>query len=127
MTEDVEVAADDDRLRARDPRLVLEELSDGAELRRLCFALLGVPAELRVGADHVVARAPLVDARIDEALGGVAIGFDAIGVDPFACGTDRMLAGNQDAAVLAEPSVALAATRRVLGERLFVDRALLAA
>ena len=97
-------------------------------LRRLCFALLGVPAELRVGADHVVARAPLVDARVDEALGGVAIGFDAIGVDPFAGRSDRMLAGNQDAAVLAEPGVTLAAARRVaFGKRLFVDRALLAA
>ena len=127
MAEDVEVAADDDRLGARDVRRPLDVAQDGAKLRRLGRALLPAPAELRVGADDVVAPGALVDARMDEALGGVAVALDARGVDRFACGADRVPARDQHAAVLPEPGIALAAARVFVPEGLAVDRALLAA
>ena len=107
--------------------MLLNELPDGAELSGLGRTLLVAPAELRVGADDVVARVALVDAGIDKTLGGVAVGPHAIGIDPFLGGTDGMPAGDEHAAVLAEPGIALAAARRVVGEGLLVDRALLAA
>ena len=126
VAEDVEVAADDDRLGTRDARVLFDELPDGAELRRLGGALFTVPAELRVRADDVVARAALVDAGVDEALGGAAVALHAIGVNQFLGDTDGMPAGDEHTAVLAEPGIALAAARRVIGEWLLVDNALLA-
>ena len=107
--------------------MLLDEPPDGAELRRLGRALLAAPAELRVGADDVIARAALVDTGVDEALGSVAVGLHAVGVNQFLGGSDWMPAGDEHTAVLAEPGVALAAARRVVGERLLVDRALFAA
>ena len=125
VTHHVEIAADDDRLRARN--LLLDETCDGAKLRPLDRALLGVPSELRVGPDDVVAGGSLLDPRMDESLRGTAVGAGAIGVDHLARLGDRVFAGDENAAVLAEPAVPLPAPRRAaVGEALRIDPALLA-